>query len=143
MANWIGKELTKPVPSNTPMDEKRKSKTKTSKHKAVPRDMNELLKTVLLQDGIYIKLLLLPHVMACIVRFMQTYDMRIDTPVFKVGYLVDNRTMPAVYWMSNNPRNYSLTPRHMPCLQQQFGENYGKGYINYFSDLSFQQPEDP
>ena len=94
MARWIGKELTKPVPSNTPMDEKRKSKTKASKPKAVPRDMIELLKTVLLQDGLYNTSLLLPHVVACIVRFVQTYDIRIDIPVFKVSYLADNTTMP-------------------------------------------------
>ena len=105
--------------------------------------MTELVKTVLLQDGLYNKSLLLSHVVACIVRFVQTYDMRIDTPVLKVGSLVDNMTMPTAYWISNNSRNYPITAWHIPCLQQQFGKKYEKGCINYFSDLTFQQPEDP
>jgi len=31
----------------------------------------------------------------------------------------------------------------MPCLKQKFGENYKMEYINYFSDITFQQLDDP
>jgi hypothetical protein len=47
-----------------------------------------------------------------------------------VGWLVDNST-----YADKN------TPRHMPCLQQEFKEGGTKNYVEYFSDLAFEQPD--
>ena len=63
--------------------------------------------------------------------FVQTYDQRISiTGVFEVSWLVDNNTA-----------YDNKTPRHMPCLQQEFKEGGKKDFINYFSDLIFEKPD--
>ncbi len=64
--------------------------------------------------------------------FVQTYEQHTPTPVvFEVGWLVDNNT------------TYdNKTPMHMPCPQQEFKEGRKKDFINYFSDLIFEQPDD-
>ena len=135
IVRWIGEELMKPAPHSAPIEDK-----KDSKLKAVPRDVMELLLTALLQEGLNNKSLLLPHVVACMVRFVQTYDLRVDYPVFDVGYLVDNSTSPTAEWGGSNPKAYPVTPRHMRCIQREFNENIPKQYITYFSDLIFEQP---
>jgi len=80
MVKWIGEELIKLAPTSTPIEDKKDSKPKAPK--LVPRDVNELLLTSLVQEGQKNKSLLLPHVVACMIRFVQTYDMRIESPVF-------------------------------------------------------------
>ncbi len=103
MAQWIGEELTKSPPTNY---------KKGYKKKKVQRDLKEVLNAVLLQDNLTNRLLLLPHVVACMIRFVQTYEQRTQTPgVFEVTLLVNNNTA-----------YDNKTPRHMPCLQQEFKE---------------------
>ena len=64
------------------------------------------------------------------VRFVQTYEQRAPgLGVFDAGWLVDNST-----YANKN------TPRHMPCLQPEFDESGAKNYVEYFSDLVFEQP---
>ena len=133
---WIGEELIKPAPHSAPIKDK-----KDLKLKAVPRDVMELLLTALLQEGLNNKSLLLPHVAACMVRFVQTYDRRVENPVFYVGYLVDNSTSPTTEWLATNPSAYPVTPRHMRCIQEEFNEDEPKRFLTYFSDLIFEQPE--
>ena len=138
MVKWIGEELIKLAPTSTLIEDKKDSKPKAPK--LVPRDVNELLLTSLVQEGQKNKSLLLPHVVACMIRFVQTYDMRIESPVFSVGYLVDNGSLPTSEWQEHNPSAYPKTPRHMRCVQEEFDEDEPKKFINFFSDLLFEQP---
>ena len=138
MVRWIGELLIKLAPTSTPIEDKRDSKPKAPK--LVPRDVNELLLTSLLQESQKNKSLLLPHVVGCMIRFVQTYDMRVESPVFNVGYLVDNGSLPTQEWLDTNPSAYPNTPRHMRCVQEEFNENKQKEYITYLSQLIFRQP---
>lgn len=117
-AKWIGEQLTKSPPTTDKNGYKKK---------AVPRDLNELINTVLLQEDLKKPSLLLPHVVACMIRFVQTYDERAPGPgVFEVGWFVDNNTV----------FNNSM-PRYMACIQKQFKEDDTKDFLDCFSDLGF------
>ncbi len=66
------------------------------------------------------------------IRFVQTYDQRTPiTGVFEVDSLVNKNTA-----------YDKKTPRHMPCLKQEFKEGKKQYFNNYFSDLIFKQPDD-
>ena len=113
MAKWKVEELTKSPPTNN---------KKGYKKKQVQRDLKEVLNAVLLQDNLTNRSLLLPHVMACMIHFVQSYDQRIPiTGVFEVGWLVENNTA-----------YDNKTSRHMPRLQQEFKEGIKKVFYQLF-----------
>ena len=58
MAQWIEENLTKSPSTNN---------KKGYKKKQVQRDLKEVLNAVLLQDNLTNRLLLLPHVVACMI----------------------------------------------------------------------------
>ncbi len=62
MTKWIGVEINKFQCTNIANEQK-----KNEKVKAVPRDLEEVLNFVLLQEGLNQKSLLLPHIVTCMV----------------------------------------------------------------------------
>ena len=135
MLGWIGVQLNNRVPTKLISEDKQKSKGNPK----ISREIKELLKTVLLQEGSTHKSLLLPFAASCIARWTQTYSLRLNTPVFGIGYLVNNSTFPKTDWQSNNPAEFNHTPRHMPCVQKEVGDDHEKEYIKKFTDLTFKQ----
>ena len=77
MAQWIVEELTKSISTND---------KKGYKKKQVQRDLKEVLNAVLLQGNLTNRLLLLLHVVACMIFFVQTCDQRNPvTGIFEVS----------------------------------------------------------
>jgi hypothetical protein len=58
--------------------------------------------------------------------------------IFDIGWLVKNNTEPTKF-QEENPPDYRKAPRHMPRVQVKYTEKGQKEYIQYFSDLKFEQ----
>ncbi len=88
MTKWIVAEPTKFQPTNAANEHK-----KNEKVKVVSRDLKEVLNFVLLQEGLNHKPLILPHVVACMIRFVQTWD-----ELIKMNLMKTMRRYPLFLW---------------------------------------------
>ena len=89
ISKLLGVELTR-SPSTDVLDDN----GKVQKLKAVPRDLKEVINDAFLQGGFVTKLIILPHILAYMVRFVQTWNGHIYTGFFGAGWLVDDDTEP-------------------------------------------------
>jgi hypothetical protein len=90
IVKWLGEDLTKNRIMYPQYD------TKSQKQKSVPRDLKEAISCALLQSKFGAKSLILPRILAWMVRFCQKSGERcMDDEgelVFDIGWLVDNNT---------------------------------------------------
>lgn len=133
---WITRELIKRQPTH--------ETSIPSQLQLLPRDTTYFVRAALFQDGLATKSLMLPHMLGCMVRFMQTHSFR--TPprgkLFEAGWLVDNNTHPTKTWQRNNPSFAPKSPRHMPCLQEEYDQEESKEWLGYLSMAVYEDLND-